>query len=148
MSAAIHTIPVPIVSSQFDKTTNTTLANITGLSQNVMAGLTYIFEAGLWVDADATGGSKYAIAGTATATAIKYDIMLLDEGTDAYTIVSRQTALAGSAGQAGTTAGFCLIKGMITVNAAGTLTVQFAQNASNGTSSVLTLSYFNVEKIT
>src|SRR3954470_10855728 len=118
----LHTLLIPRVSSQFDKTTNTTLATVTELTYNVLAGKTYIFEAVLWVDADATGGSKYAIGGTATATAIKYDILLLDESTDAYTIVSRQTALAGSAGQAGTTAGLCLIKGFITVNAAGTLT--------------------------
>lgn len=143
----IHTIPAPRVTTQFNKT-NTTLADVSGLSQNVQAGLTYIFEVVLFVDADATGGSKYAIAGTATATSIKYEVMLLDEGTDAYTIVSRQTALAGSVGQAGTTAGLCVIKGYITVNAAGTLTVQFAQNAANGTSSVLVGSHFVVQKVT
>jgi len=146
----IHTIPVPTVTTQFDKTNDATLANITGLSQDLIASRVYIFEAVLWVDANVTGGSKFAIAGTATATNIKYDIMLLDEGTDAYTIVSRQTALAGSAGQAGTTAGLCIIKGLITVNAAGTFTVQFAQNAATPatTSSVLVGSFFNVELIT
>ena len=143
----IHTIPAPIVTSQFDKTTNTTLANITGLSQNVFASRKYIFEAVLWVDASAVGGSKYAISGTATATAIKYDIVLIDETSNLLTITSRQTALDGASGQAGTTSGLCLIKGYINVNAAGTLTVQFAQNVSNGTSSVLVGSHFNVQLI-
>ncbi len=136
-----------IVTSQFDKTTNTSLANVTSLTANVTAGKTYEFEANLIVDANATGGSKYAISGTATATAIKYNIHLLDNSTKAYTITSRQTALNGSAGQAGTTAGTCTIKGSIIVNAGGTLTVQFAQNASSGTSSVLTMSTFKVINI-
>ena len=135
------------VGTQFDKTTNTTLGDVTNLSVTVGAGDTYKFKAHLFVNADATGGSKYAIGGTATATNIIYSIRLLDEGTDAYTIVSRQTALGGNAGQAGTTAGNCIIEGSIVVNAGGTLTVQFAQNASNGTSSVLVGSTFEIEKI-
>lgn len=146
--AGIPITPLPITAAQFDKTTNTTLANVTGLTKTLLAGNTYEFEAVLFVDADATGGSKYAMAGTATATSIKYEIMLLDNATSAYTITSRQTALAGSAGQAGTTAGLCIIKGLIVVNAGGTLTVQFAQNASNGTSSVLTNSYLKVKLLT
>lgn len=135
------------VSAQFDKTTDTTLANVTGLTATLVAGKIYKFEAVLFVDASLVGGSKYAIAGTATATNIVYEIILLDNGTSANTITSRQTALAGSAGQAGTTAGYCLIRGLITVNAAGTLTVQFAQNASNGTSSILVGSNFKTEQI-
>lgn len=131
------------VSSQFDKT-DVTLANITGLSAPVTAGKTYAFEALLFVDADVIGGSKYAIAGTATATAIKYEVVFISDSANSMVITSRQTALGGSAGQAGTTAGICRMSGTITVNAAGTLTVQFAQNAANGTSSVLTMSKFNV----
>lgn len=136
------------VSTQFDATTNTTLANVTGLTVNVSAGKTYQFQAVLYVDAAAVGGSKYAIAGTATATAIIYEILLVDNTSNSNTITSRQTALAGASGQAGTTAGFCRITGLITVNAAGTLTVQFAQNVSNGTSSVLVGSNFVVQQIT
>lgn len=131
-------------SAQFDKT-NTTLADVTGLtSEALTAGRTYGFEALLFVDADVVGGSKYAIAGTATATAIKYEVVFISDSANSMVITSRQTALGGSAGQAGTTAGICRISGAITVNAAGTLTVQFAQNAANGTSSVLTMSNFRV----
>ena len=143
----IHTLPIPRVTTQFDKTT-AVLANVTGLSQNVYAGRVYTFEAVLFVDASVVGGSQYAIAGTATATNIIYEVLLIDNTTNAFTITSRQTALAGAVGQAGTTAGICIIKGHITVNAAGTLTVQFAQNVANGTSSVLVGSHFNVSLIT
>jgi hypothetical protein len=132
------------VSAQFDKASSTTLANVTGLSVNVIAGRTYSFEANLFVNADVTGGSKYSIGGTATATAIIFEIELLDDGTNGLTIADRQTALAGASGQAGTTAGRCRIKGLITVNAGGTLTVTFAQNVAGGTSSVLVGSDFIV----
>lgn len=133
------------VSTQFDKTSNTTLATITGLSVTVVAGRTYDFEAKLFLTAGAVGGSKYAIGGTATATNIIYDIILLDETTNTNTITSRQTAMAGSAGQASTTSGLCRISGTITVNAGGTLTCQFAQNVSNGTTcSILVGSTFKL----
>lgn len=132
-------------SSQFDKTTSVALANVTGLSITVVSTTTYKFRATLFVDADATGGHKYAIAGTATATAIVYQVQSNDNGTPGLLrLTSRQTALAGSAGQAGQTAYFTVIEGTITVNAGGTLTVQFAQNVSNGTSSILVGSTFQI----
>lgn len=135
------------VTTQFDKTTDTTLANVTGLSIGVQASRTYNFKASLYYDADVTGGAKFAIGGTATATAIIYQINTTCNASSALVITSRQTALAGSAGQAGCTAGYTEINGTITVNAAGTLTVQFAQNASNATSSVLVGSAFYVNNI-
>lgn len=150
MAIGIHTIPVAQVTTQFDKTNSAVLANITGLSQNLYAGRTYIFEAILFVNADVVGGSQFAIAGTATATTIIYEITLTDDATLANTITARKTTLAGAAGQAGTTAGLCRIVGLIKCNAAGTFTVQFAQNAATPatTSSILVGSYFNVQTIT
>lgn len=134
------------VTAQFDKT-NTTLANITGLSRQVSAGKKYAFEAVLFIDANGTGGSKYALSGTCTVTTLLANIMLLDNSTDAYTINNRVTALDSAAGQAGTTAGICIIKGFIQPKTGGTLTVQFAQNAASGTSSILAGSYFQVKEI-
>lgn len=135
------------VSTQFDKAANTTLGNITSLTATLVAGKTYEFEANLHVTADAVGGSKFAIGGTATATSIIYQVTMIDNTSSANTITSRQTAIGGSVGQAGTTSGFCTIKGLITVNAAGTLTAQFAQNAATGTSSILVGSTFVTRQI-
>ena len=147
VSGGLPTWSTPIVqisrtTAQFDKTTNTTLANITGLTITIVSGKKYKFRAVLDVSADAVGGSKFAIAGTATATSIYYWIILTDGGTNANTIVSHQTALAGSAGQAGTTTGKCVVEGAIVCNAGGTITAQFAQQASSGTSSILINSTF------
>lgn len=131
------------VSTQFDKT-NTTLANVTGLSVTTVSGRTYSFKAKLFIDSSAIGGYKLAIAGTNTATAIIYNINVLNNATNAFTITSRQTALGGSSGSAVGTGEYAEINGLITVNAGGTLTVQFAQNVANGTSSVLVGSTFEV----
>lgn len=134
------------VSTQFDKTTDTTLANITGLSNTVVAGKTYRFEAVLYCQSASTGGVKVAIAGTATATAIIYDALIFSNG--GVSAPSRCTSLGSSLGLTDTLVSQIKINGTITVNAGGTLTTQFAQNASDGTpSSVMVGSTFVVTEI-
>lgn len=134
------------VSSQFDKT-NATLADITSLSVNLAAATTYKFLAELFVDADTTGGLKVAIGGTATATAIVYNVSAIDNGSPgSLRLTSRQTALAGAASCSGQAGYLVRLEGTITVNVAGTLTVQFAQSSANGTSSVLVGSHLIVHQ--
>jgi hypothetical protein len=124
------------VTTQFDKT-NTTLADVTNLSITVASGKTYKFTAHLFVTADATGGLKVAMSGTATLTSAQYKIKAINNGTNAYVINDVKTALNSSSGHAGATSAEVTVEGVITVSVGGTLTVQFAQNAANGTSSVL-----------
>jgi hypothetical protein len=126
------------VTSDFSKTSDTTLANVTGLTVDVAAGRTYSFETELSFTCAAAGGVKAAIAGTATATNIIYDGWIVDSGANGIKGNAQATALGGTVASAATTgtAGHILIRGTITVNAAGTLTVQFAQNTTNGTASV------------
>lgn len=122
------------VATQFDKTSDVALANITGLSVNVAAGKTYTFEAVLYTTSNVGGGVQAAIAGTATATSIIYE----GETTAAAAIgaQTRAAALGTTVGGITTvTAARINIAGTITVNGAGTLTVQFAQNTSNGAAS-------------
>lgn len=132
------------VTTQFDST-STTLATVTGLSVSVVAGRTYTFEALLNGTLSAAGGLKVAIAGTATATSIIYQVEVLDNTTSTFATggTSRQTALGGThTVAAGPTSVFARISGTITVNAAGTLLVQGAQATASGTSSVLVGSSF------
>lgn len=138
-----------VVTTQFDKTSDNSLANITGLTFNVEAGRTYDFEAVLGTTSNASGGIKAAISGTATATSIFYDSIIWQTGATVAPGVSRATALNTTvANVTSVTAGTIIIKGTIKVNAAGTLTVQFAQNASNGTaSSVLVNSTFKIKSV-
>lgn len=136
---------IAYVTAQFDKTASAALADVTGLALNVEAATRYGFEALLFVDADATGGSKYSISGTASVTSIIYEVELLDDSTNVLTIADRSTTYAGAgAGQAGTTAGRCILRGSVLINTAGTFVPQFAQNAANATSSVLVGSYFKI----
>lgn len=132
--------------TQFDKTSDTTLANITGLSATVTAGRTYNFIATLFTTSNVAGGVKAAIAGTATATSIIYEAETSSAGVPGAVGTARATALATAVGDVtAVTVAKITITGTITVNAGGTLTVQFAQNASNGTaSSVLVGSWFRV----
>ncbi len=134
------------VSTQFDKTTNTSLSTVTGLSIALAAGRTYSFRAYLHVSPDAVGGHKYAIdtPDTLTATAIIYQVNSTNNSTNANIINSRQTALGGAIGVVSGTADYTEIVGTITVNVAGTLAVQFAQNVSSGTSSILVGSFMIV----
>lgn len=136
-----------VVTSQFNKTADTTLANITGLTATLTAAKTYTFEAVLFTTSNVAGGVKFAIAGTATATSIIYEALVVD--TAALGAQTRATALATAVGGVTTvTVAMCRIVGTITVNAGGTLTVQFAQNASNGAaSSVLVGSSFMITRI-
>ena len=133
-----------INTSSFAKTTDTTLANITGLSRNVEAGRTYAFTATMQTTAAATGGVKFAVSGTATATSIRYEGVLQDA---TVTVAQTRATALDTVVCASTTstAGTCTIKGVVVINSGGTLTLQFAQNASDGgASTVLVNQYFQL----
>lgn len=135
-------------SAQFDKT-NTTLANITGLTNNVLAGRTYRFRAILYTTSNIASGIRAAIAGTATASDIIYESMVYQAGVLVAPGTSRAAALAVAvANITAVTVATVIIEGTITVNAAGTLTVQFALNTGVLTASVLVGSNFEVVDIT
>lgn len=135
----------PIATAQFDKT-DTNLANVTNLSATLTAGKSYGFHARLFTTSPNTGGVKAAISGTATATSIIYEGLSINAGAITQ---SRSTALGTAVGAVtAVTAALILIEGLIIVNQGGTLTVQFAQNAASGTSSVLVGSYFMVFQLT
>ncbi len=134
---------IKYVTSDFSKTSDTTLANVTGLTFTTASGGVYRFRANLFLSCPA-GGGKVAISGTNTATDIHYIVRLF---TTTALVSEVNTALDGDYG---TTAAHVLgeISGYIDVNEGGTLTVQFAQNASSGTAStVLAGSWFEVDKI-
>jgi len=135
-----------VATAQFDKS-DTALATVTGLSITLAASSTYRLEADLFVNADATGGHKYALDGTVTVEGIKYEIESVNNLTSQLILAERLTALAGTAGQAGATQAHTKIIGVIASSASGTINVQFAQQEVSGTSSVLTYSSFKAEKM-
>lgn len=144
----IHTI-AKRVTTQIDavtSTTGTTLTNITGLSVDVIAGGTYCFEAYLPGVATTNGGLKLAIGGTCTATSISYAGAQWNTTTQNANTV---TTTKGNAVAAATTVfTYATMRGAIVVNAGGTLTAQFAQNAAHAdTTSIFVNGYFNVTRV-
>lgn len=131
--------------SNFDKTSSTTLSDVTGLSVNVEAGGVYYFETTLFTTSNSAGGVKIGINGTCSASSIKYDVLIIDAGA---TFQRRVTSLGSSYGATAVANALVKIYGTITISSDGLLNVQFAQNASNGTrSTVESNSTFIVNKI-
>jgi hypothetical protein len=127
------------VSSTFSKTSDTTLAAITGLSATLTAGKTYYFDIMLYTTSGALGGIKVDLnGGTATATSLIGEALLIDS-----TAIKAQTRFSALntalCAFTSTTAANCHITGTITVNAGGTFKPEFAQNASNGTASTVAI---------
>lgn len=129
--------------------TTTTLATVTGLSVDVEAGIEYVYTAKLNIAPDTTGGSKWAMGGTATATEVDYstirdsDVSRLGTGGGPKTALDSTDAVAGTATDVQVT-----ISGSIKVNAAGTFGVRFAQNSASGTSNVKKGSTFTIQRAT
>ncbi len=114
--------------TQLDKTSNTTLANIVGMSVNLGAGRKYGFHAKLFTTSTANGGLKVGLGGTATATSI---IAEAKAWTTTTPNISAQVTALGAVAGATVATDSAEIWGEIVVNAAGTLTIQAAQNASH-----------------
>lgn len=126
-----------IATGTFSQASNTTLASVTGLSASVVAGATYAFEAYLATTNSATGGIKLSLnGGTATMTSFLADTMSYSTTTlEAETNVS---AISSSLIDTATASTLVLVNGTMVVNAAGTIQLQAAQHASNGTATTIT----------
>lgn len=120
--------------TQLDKTTSATLANIVGLVQTVVPG-TYEFEIHLTGVATANGGMKAAfkyttaVASVINASAYAFTasavaVAQATTATDQASILASTTAIIG-----------VIIKGTVVVTTGGTMQLQFAQNASHSDTS-------------
>lgn len=132
------------LTTDFAVSNDDALATVPGLSFDVAPG-TYLFRAHLTYDCDVAGGTKYAIGGTATASAALWYSRNMDDATGAYVEVTRHTAVPDSRQDNTTTAGTVVMEGLVVVSAAGTVTVEFAQRSGDpAASTVLALSWFEL----
>lgn len=143
------------VTTQFDNAT-VTLANITdlvipaanGQGPIIERGGIYEIEASLMTTSNVAAGVKVAIAGTATVTALRAQIDIIDGAAAVPVTDGRVTALASAIGVTAVTVAWVVIKGCLVINAVGTLAIQFAENAANAAaSSVLTQSVFKIARV-
>jgi hypothetical protein len=127
---------VKYCTTQLDATTNTTLANVTGWTGfTLIAGGVYTVEINLSGTSGGSGGLKVAFKYT-TATLTNLDVTA--QGFTASAVaVQHITSTSDQASLFAQTAAVISVRivGRITVNVAGTLAIQAAQNASNGTTS-------------
>jgi hypothetical protein len=138
-----------LVSTQFDKTNNT-LANVTGLSLTLLAATRYVIRVELALAyGAAAGGFKIGLGGTATKTSCSVDYLEddLNGGAPGFSQQTRidlfGSSIVGTPDAVFSSASHVTIIGTFVSNAAGTLTVQFAQSSTNATaSSVLVGSSF------
>lgn len=133
------------VTAQVDQT-GTTLANVTGLSQTVVAG-TYAFEIYLPTTCGGTGGVKLAFNYTTTVlsalSAMAYAYTASAIATASTTTTTTQTSIITSA----TAFTSVVIKGTMVVSTGGTIDLQFAENNANSTSSVLVGGFMKFTRI-
>lgn len=110
-------------------TTGTTLTNIPGLSVAVTAGKTYAFRAYVTGTSTTNSGVKLAFANSGTTTSASYTCVQNNNATqNAHTTT---TTMGNAVGAATTVFTDAECWGVVVVNAAGNLTMQFAQNASH-----------------
>ncbi|MDE2010235.1 MAG: hypothetical protein KGJ09_09200 [Candidatus Omnitrophica bacterium] len=124
----------------------TTLTNITNLVAMLLSGRKYMFHAKLFTTINAYGGIQLGLGGTATVTSMIAEGKVYN-GTSIQSsgqVTALATGFAGFTGAADSAE----VWGEITVNAAGTLTLQFTQNSSQAVNcSVKAGSYFEVYEL-
>lgn len=127
-----------VVTTQFNKTSNTTLADVAGLSLTLEAGGSYLVQIELFITRG-SGGSKFKIAGTCGATSSMVD--LIDYDLDNFVLTTARSTVGGltfigSGNLPGRVHATLVVA--IVVSTAGTIVLQYAQDVSHSdTSSIL-----------
>lgn len=134
-----------VLSSQFNKAGSTALSDVTGFFGNIITGRKYIFRVKMFLSDDAIGGGKVSIGGTATESAVVYNVCSFNNSAGTGSTCSKGTSLGdGGHNVGGGVDNYTTIEGTISCNGSGTLYVRFAQNTVSGTSSVLVQSSFEI----
>ena len=125
-------------STQFTQSSSTTLNNVTGLTSGTLQPGIYEVDINLITTAGASGGVKVALK-WGTASMITNTALAVVAFSAAAVATSTFTTSTDAASIAAATTAYTnvTVKGTITVALAGTLTLQAAQNASNGTATTV-----------
>lgn len=146
-ATAINAVSLVRQTADVTATTNVTLANLTGLSQTVVAG-TYAYKVKLQCLSTVNGGTKVAFKyTTATLTSLQNVALAFTASAVAQSRVTSTTDQASLV--AATVANTQIeLSGTMVVSAGGTVAVQGAQNASHAdTTTFYTGSTFELVRI-
>lgn len=128
------------VTTAFSQSADTTLNNVVGLLTDTLQPGTYEVDINLITTAGASGGVKIALKWgtasmiTATALSVQANSAAATANTTFTTSTDAASILAGTAAYVNVK-----VRGTITVALAGTLQLQAAQNASDGTATTVAL---------
>ncbi len=121
-----------IATGSYSQASNTVLANVTGLTDTLVAGATYLIDGYLSTTNNGTGGIKLQFAsGGATATTLLMDTWVYN--TTTLTAEVNISSLASPLVSSAVAATAVFFGGTIVVNTGGALQLQAAQQVSNGT---------------
>lgn len=121
------------------------LSDVPGLTDQIEAGCSYVFEATIWFSASELGGSKWAIGGTAQADRVIWCGQILNENNEEILPIYPKHDLGETHEDGRSRIGFLKIWGFVKAATTGTLAVQFAQQQPSEISSVLPGSHFIVK---
>ena len=129
-------------------TSNTTLAAVTGLALAVVAGGTYKIRGQLQGTAAASGGIKAQFIASGGLTLTSANITGQNYNGTTLNTQTNVTALATDFSNSAAAYTNLYFDGTFVVNAAGTITIQAAQNTSNATSTTVAIgSYMELVRI-
>jgi hypothetical protein len=124
------------LASDFVSTIDGTYSNITGLTLNLVANVTYDIEMALGYTTGNSTGIKVSFAGgTATfgTPVIKPRVIYTTQPTSAVSDADWATAGESPLDTAGPTEGFVTMRHVVTCSAAGTVVIRLAQSAAGAT---------------
>jgi hypothetical protein len=124
---------VAFSTANFDKTDDT-LADITGLTLNLVSGTTYAFRARLHCTCDSSDGIKIQMGGTCSASAVYRSVYVYDLDTFGNSFAGHADAvgISGWTTFTGGTNADIIVEGTIVCDGSGTITMQAAENTSSG----------------
>ena len=122
-----------VCQTEVDVTSSTTLVNIPNLSHQLLGGATYVFEGFITGTSGSSGGGKVAIAGDGILTATAFNCTASNYNNSTCNAQTTTTTLGNAVGAATAVSNTYFINGTIVVNKPGRLSLQIAQNVSNGT---------------
>jgi hypothetical protein len=120
----------------FDKTSDTALANVPSLTITLVAGNNYRFTARLHCTSNSNGGVKATMQFTGTVGYVIMDGVTTFAG-NSYQLRTLTLGTAVASVTSAAPSPNVVIMGLISVTVGGSLTVQFAQNASFATKSTV-----------
>lgn len=126
-------VAAKMCTTEVDVTSSTTFAPVTGCQHKLLSGMRYIIEAHITGTAGASGGAKATLASDGQLTASFFTLTGTNRNNATVNAATSTTTLGNAVAASTAVMTDIILLGAISVSAPGILSLQIAQNASNGT---------------